>query len=550
MQLYAPMSEGTRTEVVSRRLSFDTGDGYLKGLTPCTQCDVPQYPIPGKAIKKSWAFKQPLHIIWMPLPNMPMPPPNRPKVLGIHHLKFAVSNLSLSLAWYERVMGAHRISSLDHVDGAGDRFAVVCEMRDWNGLFLELRENAVKALDDRNWDTITLAVGSRQDLSVWLKWLDMCGTKHSAVLTGLRGWVVVFEDPDGRCIQEKNMAVERSHRTIKHGLKTVEMILVTMLVTFNTEDSIGGCADHTTRGLRGICPSFLLVKREHSHSGFQCSDYTSALHVTTVVAYHFGNPLTLIQVPSSTQKENALPSRRTSVQKAKESGRCWESNPGLPRLVVTEWKTWWCIMSESTQESTIHLPGHEAGSTEAIWEHLRQTLDPDQHDSSKVVLMLCGVAGAGKSTLSYKITQELPSFARISIDGIIAERYGVYGVNYPAQKYQEYQEEADAVYLEEYKRLLATGKANIILDRSFYAKEDRDLFRHLAEAHGARVVLVYLDVDREILWQRICDRQARTRTADNALDIDRALLDQFCDGFEVPNDEGAVAFRCKLEDSA
>lgn len=50
MQLYAPVSEGTRTEVVSRRLSFDTGDGYLKGLTPCTQCDVPQYPIPGTAI--------------------------------------------------------------------------------------------------------------------------------------------------------------------------------------------------------------------------------------------------------------------------------------------------------------------------------------------------------------------------------------------------------------------------------------------------------------------------------------------------------------------
>lgn len=90
-------------------------------------------------------------------------------------------------------MGAHRISSLDHVDGGGDRFAVVCEMREWNGQFLELRENATKALDDRKWDPITLAVGSRQDLMLWLRWLDLCGTKHSAVLTGLRGWLVVFE---------------------------------------------------------------------------------------------------------------------------------------------------------------------------------------------------------------------------------------------------------------------------------------------------------------------------------------------------------------------
>lgn len=49
------------------------------------------------------------------------------------------------------------------------RFAVVCEMRDWAGLFLELRENALKALDDRCWDPVTLAVESRHDLQVWLK---------------------------------------------------------------------------------------------------------------------------------------------------------------------------------------------------------------------------------------------------------------------------------------------------------------------------------------------------------------------------------------------
>lgn len=173
--------------------------------------------------------------------SKPMPPPTRPRILGIHHLKFAVSNLSLSLAWYERVLGAQRISTLDHFRPDGDRFAVVCEMQDWAGLFLELRDNAVKALDDRSWDPVTLAVHSRQDLNAWAKWLDTCGTKHSAVLTGMRGWLIVFEvrlkkgvvvegfqmlmaeyrirtGEGSGCIVQKTTAEERSLRTTSIGL--------------------------------------------------------------------------------------------------------------------------------------------------------------------------------------------------------------------------------------------------------------------------------------------------------------------------------------------
>lgn len=67
-------------------------------------------------------------------------------------------------------------------------------MPDWaGGLFLELRENAAKALNDRSWDPVTLAVADRRELLLWVRWLDVCGTRHSPVLTGLRGWLIVFE---------------------------------------------------------------------------------------------------------------------------------------------------------------------------------------------------------------------------------------------------------------------------------------------------------------------------------------------------------------------
>jgi hypothetical protein len=111
----------------------------------------------------------------------------RPRILGVHHLKFAVSNLDVSLAWYERVVGAKRVPNLDHIRKDGSRFAAVCEMSEWSGLFLELRQTTEQALKDRGWDPATLSVQGREDLVRWIDWLDRWGTTHSPLLSGVRG---------------------------------------------------------------------------------------------------------------------------------------------------------------------------------------------------------------------------------------------------------------------------------------------------------------------------------------------------------------------------
>lgn len=41
----------------------------------------------------------------------------------VHHLKLPVSDLEASIAWYQRVLSAQRLSKFDHVDSSGTSYA-------------------------------------------------------------------------------------------------------------------------------------------------------------------------------------------------------------------------------------------------------------------------------------------------------------------------------------------------------------------------------------------------------------------------------------------
>lgn len=194
---------------------------------------------------------------------------------------------------------------------------------------------------------------------------------------------------------------------------------------------------------------------------------------------------------------------------------------------------------------------------EVLAPHLKHTPGDDR----PIVVMTCGMAGnypppptpskfqpvpgSGKTTLAKAIASAHPNFHRISGDEIIQQKHGIYGIDYPALSslYAQYQDEQDEIYMSTFRTLLV-DKADIILERSFYAKEDRDEFRKLAEDAGARVVLVFLRAKGEngkrLLWERICRRSEGAKTADSALDIDWATFEGYWIGFEDPFEEGEV----------
>ncbi|CAO2651800.1 Nn.00g000830.m01.CDS01 [Neocucurbitaria sp. VM-36] len=165
-------------------------------------------------------------------------------------------------------------------------------------------------------------------------------------------------------------------------------------------------------------------------------------------------------------------------------------------------------------------------------------------DPRPIILMTCGLAGAGKTTLAKAIQAHHPHFHRLSIDEIVYQNHGIYGIDYAASTslYAQYLDEADSIYLSNFQTLLAQ-KQDVILERSFYAKEDRQKYRKLVE-EGGRVVLVFLKArNKEALWERICKRSAGIKTANSAFDITRDIFEMYWNGFEDPIGEGEVVIQ-------
>ncbi|MFI1801351.1 antibiotic biosynthesis monooxygenase [Streptomyces sp. NPDC020379] len=140
--------------------------------------------------------------------------PTNPVPLGIHHLKLPVTDLERSARWYGDVLGAHRLTELDHRRPGGTLFAVVLDVPGL-GTRLELRLDPVTATAVEGYDFLTLAVDDRTALDRWIAHLDTLDVPHSPPVVALVGWLLVIPDPDGQRL--------RLYTTTPHGLDSARI---------------------------------------------------------------------------------------------------------------------------------------------------------------------------------------------------------------------------------------------------------------------------------------------------------------------------------------
>ncbi len=128
------------------------------------------------------------------------------------------------------------------------------------------------------------------------------------------------------------------------------------------------------------------------------------------------------------------------------------------------------------------------------------------------LVLLCGLPGAGKSTLAKKLASEMPAVV-MSPDQELYER----GISFFDEKAR-----AD-IEAEQWKKALKLAKSgsNVVLENGFWGREERDKLRLEAHSNGLRIELHYLELPFEELWQRVDTRNKKETELDAPLTRER-----------------------------
>jgi predicted kinase len=140
-------------------------------------------------------------------------------------------------------------------------------------------------------------------------------------------------------------------------------------------------------------------------------------------------------------------------------------------------------------------------------------------DFQTTLFIICGLPGAGKTTLAKKIEGSL-SAVRMSADDWMT----ALSINLHAE---EQRTKIEALQWELAKRLLSL-RQNVVIEWGAWRKQERDAFRTEARALGARVELYYLSAPLEELFARIQQRNMEDPP------IEWPEVQKWADVFEAP----------------
>lgn len=144
--------------------------------------------------------------------------------------------------------------------------------------------------------------------------------------------------------------------------------------------------------------------------------------------------------------------------------------------------------------------------------------------------MICGLPGAGKTTLARRLEAELEG-VRLSPDEWL-HRIAGEDSERADRANREHRDAVEGIQFDLALRLVPLG-LNVILENGFWTRDEREGLRSRASAAGVGSTLHYLDVTVDELWLRLERRNASLPLG--TFRITRAQLDEWSTIFEPPS---------------
>ena len=144
-------------------------------------------------------------------------------------------------------------------------------------------------------------------------------------------------------------------------------------------------------------------------------------------------------------------------------------------------------------------------------------------DATPRLILLCGLPGAGKTTLAQRLVEEIPAI-RLCPD----EWMAALGIDLRDEATRD---RLERLFWRHAQDLLRLGQS-VILESGFWLRSDRDEKRLGARALGVAVELRYLDAPIDELWRRL--ERRNVEDAWQAAPITRADLELWTGFFEAP----------------
>ncbi len=164
---------------------------------------------------------------------------------------------------------------------------------------------------------------------------------------------------------------------------------------------------------------------------------------------------------------------------------------------------------------------------ELVWlEELRRSPLP-------CVLLLCGLTGAGKTTLAMRLERSLPALRFTVDDWMIA----LFGQHLPRPEHDERFATLSALMWDTARRAVGLG-VHVILDQGFWRRAEREATAERVRAAGATPIVVYLEVAMPELQRRLALRNAAPPSG--TYEVTAEMLTLFATWFEVPDEHEGV----------